>query len=190
MSLATPNSSDVGLSSSAPHAYGNESEDDNPVSNYERDEAIFAEDPFAQNDPEPYATLDGSTKLILMLTRDTNRISFKRKQKQPARFSLSNVFSGGSSTSHIPAASLSQDANLSEWSNYADNSPAAAANGDVGAFKEDGPLDWYVEGPGRRLAYDDMTAIDWVFLNIPKNVKGNGFYSRRGKVFWVTCVNC
>ncbi|PCG93230.1 Cystathionine beta-synthase, core [Penicillium occitanis (nom. inval.)] len=144
MSLATPSSSDVGLSSSTRHAYANESEVDDPISNYERDEAIFAEDPFAQNDPEP--------------------ISFKRKQKQPARFSLSNVFSGsGSSTSHVPAASLTQDANLTDWSNYANNSTAAAANGDVGAFKEDGPLDWYVEGPGRRLAYDDMTAIDWVF---------------------------
>ena len=58
---------------------------------------------------------------------------------------------------------MNQDENLTDWSNYADNSTAAAANGDVGAFKEDGPLDWYVEGPGRRLAYDDMTAIDWVF---------------------------
>jgi chloride channel 3/4/5 len=35
-------------------AYANESEDDDPVSNYERDEAIFAEDPSAQNDPGPY----------------------------------------------------------------------------------------------------------------------------------------
>jgi chloride channel 3/4/5 len=24
-------------------------------------------------------------------------------------------------------------------------------------------LDWYVEGPGRRVAYDDLTAIDWIF---------------------------
>jgi chloride channel 3/4/5 len=23
--------------------------------------------------------------------------------------------------------------------------------------------DWYVEGPGRRVAYDDLTAIDWIF---------------------------
>ncbi|QGA19635.1 hypothetical protein EYB26_007324 [Talaromyces marneffei] len=144
MSLATPSSSDVGLSSSTQGAYANESEDDDPVSNYSRDEAIFAEDPFSQNDSEP--------------------ISFKRKQKQPSRFSLSNVFSGiGSSTSQIPAASRNQDANLTDWPNVADNSRPVAANSDVGDFKEDGPLDWYVEGPGRRLAYDDLTAIDWVF---------------------------
>lgn len=24
-------------------------------------------------------------------------------------------------------------------------------------------MDWYVEGPGRRVAYDDLTAIDWIF---------------------------
>ncbi|OQV03838.1 hypothetical protein CLAIMM_08828 [Cladophialophora immunda] len=29
--------------------------------------------------------------------------------------------------------------------------------------KDDGPLDWYVEGPGRRVGYDDMTAIDWIY---------------------------
>ena len=26
-----------------------------------------------------------------------------------------------------------------------------------------GSLDWYVEGPGRRVGYDDLTAIDWIF---------------------------
>lgn len=25
------------------------------------------------------------------------------------------------------------------------------------------PQDWHVEGPGRRVGYDDMTAIDWIF---------------------------
>ena len=30
-------------------------------------------------------------------------------------------------------------------------------------MKETGPLDWYLEGPGRRVAYDDLTAIDWIF---------------------------
>lgn len=67
MSLATPSSSDVGLSSSARRAHANESEDDDPVSNYERDETIFAEDPFAQNDPEPYVFFAGCVKLFSML---------------------------------------------------------------------------------------------------------------------------
>ncbi|KFH40736.1 H(+)/Cl(-) exchange transporter-like protein [Hapsidospora chrysogenum ATCC 11550] len=25
------------------------------------------------------------------------------------------------------------------------------------------PLDWYIEGPGRRVGYEDLTAIDWIF---------------------------
>ncbi|KIY01539.1 uncharacterized protein Z520_03091 [Fonsecaea multimorphosa CBS 102226] len=29
--------------------------------------------------------------------------------------------------------------------------------------KDDSPLDWYVEGPGRRVGYDDLTAIDWIY---------------------------
>lgn len=29
--------------------------------------------------------------------------------------------------------------------------------------KDAGGLDWHVEGPGRRVGYDDLTAIDWIF---------------------------
>lgn len=29
--------------------------------------------------------------------------------------------------------------------------------------KDASALDWYVEGPGRRVGYDDLTAIDWIF---------------------------
>jgi chloride channel 3/4/5 len=29
--------------------------------------------------------------------------------------------------------------------------------------KEGGPLDWYGGGPRRRVAYDDLTAIDWIY---------------------------
>ncbi len=36
-------------------------------------------------------------------------------------------------------------------------------NGIYNTQKEGGLLDWYVEGPGRRVGYDDFTAIDWIF---------------------------
>ena len=40
-------------------------------------------------------------------------------------------------------------------------------SGDSGAglqdAKDPSALDWYVEGPGRRVGYDDLTAIDWIF---------------------------
>ncbi|KAK2814319.1 hypothetical protein FQN49_008223, partial [Arthroderma sp. PD_2] len=29
--------------------------------------------------------------------------------------------------------------------------------------KPGAPLDWYIEGPGRRVGYDNLTAIDWIF---------------------------
>ncbi|EXJ95384.1 chloride channel 3 [Capronia coronata CBS 617.96] len=29
--------------------------------------------------------------------------------------------------------------------------------------KDKGPHDWYIEGPGRRVGYDDLTAIDWIY---------------------------
>lgn len=29
--------------------------------------------------------------------------------------------------------------------------------------KDGSALDWYMEGPGRRVGYDDLTAIDWIF---------------------------
>ena len=38
--------------------------------------------------------------------------------------------------------------------------------GDGSAFsdsKDSSALDWYTEGPGRRVGYDDLTAIDWIF---------------------------
>jgi chloride channel 3/4/5 len=44
------------------------------------------------------------------------------------------------------------------------NSFGASRDGhNAGASKDGEPLDWYVEGPGRRVGYEDMTAIDWIF---------------------------
>jgi chloride channel 3/4/5 len=98
------------------------------------------------------------------LNLTNQRISFKRKQKRSARFGFSNVFSGSSSSASRTLNNLfNGGTSLADWSSSPENSTTAPVNGDAGAFKEDGPLDWYVEGPGRRLAYDDLTAIDWVF---------------------------
>jgi len=38
------------------------------------------------------------------------------------------------------------------------NTPAVAQDA-----KDPSALDWYVEGPGRRVGYDNLTAIDWIF---------------------------
>lgn len=52
--------------------------------------------------------------------------------------------------------------NPSDSSLPAFNSPANDGNHGSDA-KDGGPLDWYIEGPGRRVGYDDLTAIDWIF---------------------------
>ncbi len=42
--------------------------------------------------------------------------------------------------------------------------PEARLGSNLNAGSKDGvPLDWYVEGPGRRVGYEDLTAIDWIF---------------------------
>ncbi|KAL1992758.1 hypothetical protein VTN49DRAFT_3514 [Thermomyces lanuginosus] len=98
-------------------------------------------------------------------------ISFKRKQKQPARFSLSNLFSDtapqDSATRRQRSSSASRIAGRRPPGDWSTTSPRghtrAWSNGDVDNVKDDGPLDWHVEGLGRRVGYDDFTAIDWIF---------------------------
>ncbi|KAI1854457.1 hypothetical protein JX265_007672 [Neoarthrinium moseri] len=95
-------------------------------------------------------------------------MSFKRKQKQsilsqPGRLlsvmtgnrlgtspnTRSPNLSGTSTPSHLPGLDTPTRSNGS----------GATLNGP----KDGLPVDWYVEGPGRRVGYDDLTAIDWIF---------------------------
>ncbi|KAI9675421.1 MAG: hypothetical protein M1817_001325 [Caeruleum heppii] len=98
-------------------------------------------------------------------------ISFKRKQKASAGFSYSNFFSAFSDPSPSSSAPIDSprrrdDSPLAplghERNGPHDNGFANGSSHGHGG-KEGGPLDWYVEGPGRRVGYDDMTAIDWIF---------------------------
>ncbi|KAH8705747.1 putative voltage-gated chloride channel [Talaromyces proteolyticus] len=161
MSPITPGSSNGGPqpATSRDIYTPNDSEDDDITSQPQHDEAVFAEDPFDQRSTEP--------------------ITFKRKQKQPARFSLSNIFSGRNSST--PQRSTSQQPNtahsLREWTDTATHQRSTSTHADINGFKEDGPLDWYVEGPGRRVAYDDLTAIDWVFEYMKERQRKRLLYS-------------
>ena len=91
------------------------------------------------------------------LSDDQAPISFKRKIKpsilsQPAR--LFTALTGGTSSSpHRQPSPPQHDADGRSLS------PTSGLN----APKDGSPLDWYVEGPGRRVGYEDMTAIDWIF---------------------------
>lgn len=85
-----------------------------------------------------------------------HRITFKRKQKQHSRFnSISSFFSNSASKlwGEEPAEEASPLRPYGE----------TGGNENLGVSKDGFSLDWYVEGPGRRVGYDDLTAIDWIF---------------------------
>ncbi|KAL4867699.1 hypothetical protein BDV12DRAFT_170926 [Aspergillus spectabilis] len=91
-------------------------------------------------------------------------ISFKRKQKQRSGFSLSNIniFSSDSARH----SNFGRSAFRNDHTTEDDSQPRGGSsreNGNHNVQKETGLLDWYVEGPGRRVGYDDFTAIDWIF---------------------------
>jgi chloride channel 3/4/5 len=122
-----------------------ESDNDDPLVNQSREQAVLADDPLGDGAP--------------------NLVSFKRKQKQPASSRFLSAFSSSGSVSRqntpSPGGSTPSPGNGRA---YPLNAPVGkgSPHSPPGA-KDGGPLDWYVEGPGRRVGYEDMTAIDWIF---------------------------
>ncbi|KAF2086465.1 hypothetical protein K490DRAFT_44128 [Saccharata proteae CBS 121410] len=96
-------------------------------------------------------------------------LSFKRRSKSKSSnggFSIPKFLSPLSGNSRQPSplnrpGAFPQDASTDAILSYLDQP------GDAGAQAQDGKdptgVDWYVEGPGRRVGYDDLTAIDWIF---------------------------
>ncbi|KAF2187313.1 hypothetical protein K469DRAFT_705006 [Zopfia rhizophila CBS 207.26] len=126
--------------------------------NSDNEERLLLSDPLEHNLPE--------------------QISFKRKQKAAASspFSIPRFLSsplGGNSNrqSPLPRSPQSRLRDLQTNSsandttelilNYLDT-PGNAGD-QLQDTKDANGLDWYVEGPGRRVGYDDLTAIDWIF---------------------------
>ncbi|KAJ5554808.1 hypothetical protein N7461_003278 [Penicillium sp. DV-2018c] len=92
-------------------------------------------------------------------------ISFKRKQKRQerrSRFSLSNLLSPTASGSDATFGSAAPRGGQNGDASPDPYWPTGFNTGAEGS-KDDGPSDWYVEGPGRRVGYDDFTAIDWIY---------------------------
>ena len=105
--------------------------------------------------------------------------SFKRKPKRATGFALpkflsqsSNQSSRSASPHTLPAPPLptARSRRLRDISSNNDSDVSlTVGSGHVGdgfAFsdsKDGSALDWYTEGPGRRVGYDDLTAIDWIF---------------------------
>jgi len=99
--------------------------------------------------------------------------SFKRKPKpgifsQPARFlssiTGSRLDGGGGSSNNGRPASPALSVPLTALADGR-RSPlrGGAAPYSNQTTKNGEPLDWHVEGPGRRVGYEDLTAIDWIF---------------------------
>jgi chloride channel 3/4/5 len=142
-----------------------DTDSDDPVANHAQEQELLADDP-----------LEHEAREIL---------SFKRKQKQPVRPILSSFLSPlGANRDH----SKSPSPRLGTPRSNASRSPGLRRNIDGGSSnvgldtnlnqsKDGTPLDWYIEGPGRRVGYEDMTAIDWIFEYTKERQRLRALYS-------------
>lgn len=98
-------------------------------------------------------------------------VSFKRKQKQPVLSQPARLLSAitGSRLGTPPRSPNLRSPNISGANTPTElhglHTPNRINNGSstLNGSKDGIPLDWYVEGPGRRVGYEDLTAIDWIF---------------------------
>ncbi|KAF2112732.1 chloride channel [Lophiotrema nucula] len=106
------------------------------------------------------------------------QLSFKRKQKAAAsspfsipRFLSSPLGNNSNRSSPLPRGPQSRLHQLRTNPNASDSTELILnyldtpgnAGDQLQDTKDATGLDWYVEGPGRRVGYDDLTAIDWIF---------------------------
>jgi chloride channel 3/4/5 len=140
----------AGFSSSSrspPHsaAVEDDSDNDDPVASYSRAQNILSEDPLEAD--------------------EGNIVSFKRKQKQTAGSRFLSAITGSNLNVRAPTLSPRGGTPASNSSRLHNVNTIGGSKDspNIGGAKDGEPLDWYVEGPGRRVGYEDMTAIDWIF---------------------------
>ncbi|KAL1655672.1 chloride channel [Didymella pomorum] len=120
------------------------------------EEALLADDPLASSLSEP--------------------ISFKRKPKPTPSSSILPRFLSNSSPSPRATPSPRSQSRLQHLRNTSSTGSSSDTNliltylstpADGGLHQADtkdaSGLDWYIEGPGRRVGYSDRSAIDWIF---------------------------
>lgn len=126
-----------------------DTDSDDPVANHSREQELLADD-----------FLDDDAGEI---------VSFKRKQKKAMRPILPAFLSPLTANRDHSASPRSGTprSNASRSPAFRRNQEGSGSNIDLNSnlpsAKDGVPLDWYVEGPGRRVGYEDMTAIDWIF---------------------------
>jgi len=110
------------------------------------EEELLADDPLERDLPE--------------------QLSFKRRPKAStssfgfSRYLPSSLGSSSDRTSPQPR-SHRPNGSTELILNYLDTPGNAGEH--LQDTKDANGLDWYIEGPGRRVGYDDLTAIDWIF---------------------------
>ncbi|KAL6903046.1 chloride channel [Trichoderma evansii] len=130
-----------------------------PASSEDRDELDFLDD----EDDRDILDLD---PIYDPIHGDLSTTSFKRKQKPTLLSNPLRVFStlAGSSSSSPPQSHQRSNGHQHSTSLASLTSAAGSLRDQVFGSPKDGiPNDWYAEGPGRRVAYEDLTAIDWIF---------------------------
>jgi chloride channel 3/4/5 len=138
-------SSSSRLSPPKPATIEDDSDNDDPVASYSRDQTLLSDDPLAADDEDI--------------------VSFKRKQKQTPGSRFLSAFPGvGSNSRQATPSPRSGTPTLNTGRSHGLYVIGGNRDGSNNTgTKDGGPLDWYVEGPGRRVGYEDMTAIDWIF---------------------------
>ncbi|KZF21614.1 hypothetical protein L228DRAFT_256268 [Xylona heveae TC161] len=150
-STEASSSRDIPIIANVDNAVDIEDDDDNdPIASHARDETLLSLDPL--NDEA------------------NSGISFKRRQKSPSSFSFSKFLPSPLSNSSRQTSPLPRQANGQSRGHRRNRSLAERTSLDDEPLqdrpldsKDGDPLDWYVEGPGRRVGYDNLTAIDWIF---------------------------
>jgi chloride channel 3/4/5 len=118
-------------------------------------------------------------------------LSFKIRQPTTSSFSFPRLFAPSQPARHSNSRSPSNNSRSNQ--SYSSPSHAQAsrsteailpylnAAADPGTLlhdtKDTASLDWYVEGPGRRVGYDDLTAIDWIFEYAKERQRQRVLYS-------------
>ncbi|KAI9734338.1 MAG: hypothetical protein M1834_002444 [Cirrosporium novae-zelandiae] len=141
-----------------------ESESDDPVAKHNQEEVLLSSDPLD-------GVLDRFAQFLIAYLACYQNISFKPKPKvsKPNPLNFFSRFTNSarqSSPLHTPSHSRGAS-RTSIFTESGAGSPAPGLNTNgsppYDESKDGGPLDWYVEGPGRRVGYENMTAIDWIF---------------------------
>jgi chloride channel 3/4/5 len=195
MSGSSPGAHHIGeanaSSSGQYHLAKNDEDGDDAAGHQNLDSTLLDDDPLGDLS-QAQLVLPELSALCPTLTE--SRISFKRKRKLTSGLSLPKILSRNSpvGTQNYPSLPLptARSRRLREQSSN-NNSDISLPRGNgfaaegtpLNDAKDGGQLDWYLEGPGRRVGYDDLTAIDWIFEYTKERQRLRLLYSRATSIF-------